>query len=146
MSIRCRQSLPKRGSQCSFPKTLDVDATGTGRDSIPRSTPCNTVLKRPTGTQRIKVGSTGPRRRQEGSKGTVREPPQANHIPRAFQRREGCRTAARPPSLLPVRWARLGLGHPPRQHRPDTRSSSSPSSSPLTFDPRALGLEFGQHP
>ncbi|VFV42019.1 nicastrin-like [Lynx pardinus] len=30
MSIRCRQSLPKRGSQCSFPKTLDVDANGTG--------------------------------------------------------------------------------------------------------------------
>lgn len=56
------------------------------------------------------------------------------------------RPPGRPPSSCPCGGPDSASVTPRDSTAPDTRSSSSPSSSPFTFDPRALGLEFGQHP
>lgn len=152
-SLSCSQRPLKRGSQCSFPKMLDFDVNGTGRDSIPRATPYNTVIKKPTGHRapgREQSRGQWPQEKRErkalgaGLPGLLRCG--SRHRSNTSRGRSAEESAADPPpgrpALLPsssglARRAPLGLSRPPRQRRADTQSPSSPWFSPLPLT-RAL--------
>ena len=61
----------KRGGHCSFPRKLDLDTNSRGPDSIPWATPYNTVIKKPTGQNKVAVQDPGEgRRKKQGARQT----------------------------------------------------------------------------